>query len=85
MPYGLKLAKPLFIYTIGFLTIAIRIHDRNPLTSVFAGPLASLEICLTQKKQKNGLIKRIWWHLAASVRYNIKRPIQKEAQIAACP
>jgi hypothetical protein len=64
MPYGLKSAKPLFIYTIEPLTMAIRIHDGNPLTPVFAGPLASLEVCLTQKKQKNGLIKRIWWHLA---------------------
>jgi hypothetical protein len=31
--------------------MAIRIHDGNPFTPVFAGPLASLEICLTQKKQ----------------------------------
>jgi hypothetical protein len=45
--------------------MAIRIHDENPLTPVFAGSLASLEVCLTQKKQKNGLIRRIWWHLAA--------------------
>jgi hypothetical protein len=31
----------------------------NSLTPVFAGPLASLEVCLTQKRQKNSLIKRI--------------------------
>jgi hypothetical protein len=59
MPYGLKSVKPLFTYTIEPLIMAIRIHDGNPLIPVFAGPLASLEICLTQKKQKNGLIKRI--------------------------
>jgi hypothetical protein len=52
MPYGLKSAKPLFIYTIGPLTMAIRIHDGNPFTFVFAGSLVSLEVCLTQKKQK---------------------------------
>jgi hypothetical protein len=65
MPYSLRSAKPLFIYTIKPLIMAIRIHDENPFTPVFAGPLASLEVCLTQKKQKNSLIKRIWWHLAA--------------------
>jgi hypothetical protein len=31
----------------------------------FAELLASLEVCLTQKRQKNGLIRRIWWRLAA--------------------
>jgi hypothetical protein len=60
MPYGLKSAKPLFINTIGHLIMAIRIHDGNPFTSVSAGPLALLEVCLTQKEQENGLIKRIW-------------------------
>jgi hypothetical protein len=45
--------------------MAIRIHNGNLFTLVFAGSLASLEVCLTQKKQRNGLIKRIWWHLAA--------------------
>jgi hypothetical protein len=59
MPYGLKSAKLLFIYTTGFLIMAIRIHDGNPFTPVFAGLLASLKVCLTQKRQKNGLIKRI--------------------------
>jgi hypothetical protein len=32
--------------------MAIRIHDGNPFIPVFAGPLASLEVCLTQKKTK---------------------------------
>jgi hypothetical protein len=59
MPYDLRSAKPLFTYIIKPLIMAIRIHDRNPLTPVSAGPLASLKVCLKQKKQKNGLIKRI--------------------------
>jgi hypothetical protein len=50
MPYSLKLAKTLFTYTIGPLIMAIQIYDGNPLTPVSAGPLASLEVCLTQER-----------------------------------
>jgi hypothetical protein len=52
MPYSLRSAKPLFIYTIEPLIMAIRIYNGNSFTPVSAGPLASLEVCLTQKKTK---------------------------------
>jgi hypothetical protein len=55
---------------------AVYLYNRTPnygdsdtrwefFTPVSAGPLASLEVCLTQRRQRNSLIKRIWWHLAA--------------------
>jgi hypothetical protein len=52
MPYSLKSAKPLFIYTIELLIIAIRIHDGNRgLPHIIYNKLAvikGLENTLTQ-------------------------------------